>query len=105
MKKMGERLGYSASAAFGNNGLEPSPRPQNMTICVWCANRIRHECQTECQPEGRYRHLVPDRLPEWEQPPSPPSFREMLDMSPVERLAMLWLLAYYLDWGNKKDVP
>ncbi len=66
-----------------------------MRICVWCRNRHNEVCVERCQPEGKYRGLEPEPLEVWEQPPELPPFRELLDLSPSERLALLYLDAYY----------
>lgn len=70
---------------------------RNMAICVWCLHRNTYECEFECQPEGKYRYLEPEPLPQWETPPSLPPFCALVDMRWAEVLAILWLHAYYLD--------
>ena len=72
----------------------------NAAICSYCLNRNKHECQVKCQPEGRYRYLEPEPLPQWEMPPELPSYREMVDMPAAEVRALIWLHDYYLDPRN-----
>ena len=68
---------------------------RNMHICIWCRNRGQEVCLERCQAEGRYRYLEPEPLAQWEQPPELPSFRELVDMSASERLALVYLDAHY----------
>ena len=68
---------------------------KNMGICIWCRNRGQEVCIERCQAEGRYRYLEPEPLPAWETPPELPSFRELVDLSASERLALIYLDAYY----------
>ena len=75
-------------------------RQLNMKICVWCTNRESESCITECQQEGKYRHLDPEPLEEWEPGPRLPQFRDMLQMTPYERLAILWLAIFYQGHGR-----
>jgi hypothetical protein len=67
----------------------------NGKICVWCANKNREECVTRCREEGRYRYLDPEPLADWELPPELPPFRDLLELPAVERLALIYLSAYY----------
>jgi len=52
-------------------------------------------CLAKCQPEGRYRSLEPDILESWEPGPRLPPFRELVELPAHERLALLYLSAYY----------
>ena len=70
---------------------------RNMAICNYCLNRNKYECEFECQPEGKYRYLEPEPLPQWEAPPPLPPFRAMVDLPLADALATIWLHAYYLD--------
>ena len=72
---------------------------RNMAICNYCLNRNTYECEFECQPEGKYRYLEPEPLPQWETPPGLPSYRKVVDMPLADTLATIWLHAYYLDPG------
>ena len=65
--------------------------------------RPKERCETACQPEGKYRHLEPVAPEHWEVGPELPAFREMVEMAPALRLAWLYLMAYYLDWQNRKE--
>jgi len=67
-----------------------------MLICIWCRNRTVDVCLERCQPEGRYRYLEPDTLERWESGPTLPPFRELVDLSPMERLAVIYLYLRYL---------
>lgn len=73
---------------------------RNFNICVYCGNKQKEVCPRECQPEGRYRHLEPEPLREWEQPPELPPFREMVDESPHAVRAIIWLNAHYRQKNN-----
>ena len=74
-----------------------------MAICLWCANNYRDVCFEACQPERNYRYLVPQPPSEWHLRFSPPPFRKVVDLPAAERLALLWLMVYYLDQENKDD--
>ena len=67
----------------------------NPAICLYCANKSQEVCLTDCQPEGRYRYLVPEPLSSWEFPPELPPFRDLIDLPAVERLALIYLAAVY----------
>ena len=86
----------------GDKSAEVSTK-RNMKVCVWCSRNNRESCETVCQPEGKYRLLDPVIPDHWEMPPSPPAFREMVDMPAAERLAFLWLVVYYLDRESKRE--
>lgn len=68
---------------------------RNMRICRWCQYSMVDVCLEKCQPEGRYRYLKPNELMEWESIPHLPPFRDLVDLSAHERLALLYLSAYY----------
>jgi hypothetical protein len=68
---------------------------RNMHICVWCRNKTVDVCLAKCQPEGRYHYLEPDDLESWEPGPRLPPFRELVEMPPHERLALIYLSAHY----------
>jgi hypothetical protein len=70
---------------------------RRMAICNYCLNRNKYECEFECQPEGKYRYLEPEPLPQWEAPPPLPPYREVADMPLEDALATIWLHAYYRD--------
>jgi hypothetical protein len=78
----------------GSQRSEQRPEP-NAKICVWCSNKGGEACITECQKEGKYRHLDPEQLEPWEPGPRLPQFREVLQMTASERLAILWLVTFY----------
>ena len=63
-------------------------------ICLWCANRTADVCSS-CSDEGRYRYLVPEPLPSWETPPELPPMRDLVEMQPWERLALVYLIMLY----------
>jgi hypothetical protein len=67
----------------------------NMRICIWCRNKTVDVCLGKCQAEGRYRYLEPDVLESWEPGPFLPPFRELVELPAHERLAILYLSAYY----------
>ena len=67
----------------------------NMGICIWCRNRMVDVCLEKCQAEGRYRYLEPDDLESWEPGARLPPFRELMDLPAHERLALIYLSAYY----------
>ena len=68
---------------------------RNMSICVWCRNREQEVCVERCQQEGKYRYLEPEPLAHWELPPELPPFRELMELSAGERLAIIYLHAFY----------
>ena len=70
---------------------------RRMAICNYCLNRNKYECEKGCQPEGKYRYLEPEPLPQWEAPPQLPPYREVADMPLEDALAIIWLHAYYRD--------
>ena len=70
-------------------------KERNLKICTWCINREQEACVEKCQPEGSYRYLEPDGLSDWEQPPELPPFRELVDLSARERLALIYLNSVY----------
>jgi len=71
------------------------------TIVPFCRNRD-HECCIECAEEGQFRYLEPETLRDWERFELP-LFRELLEMSPHAKLAVLWLTLYYLQQVVVKD--
>ncbi len=68
---------------------------RNMSICVWCRNREQEVCVERCRQEGKYRYLEPEPLAHWELPPELPPFRELMELSAGERLALIYLNAFY----------
>ena len=74
----------------------------NAAICIWCGNKGGELCVTHCRDEGRYRHLEAAPLPDWEFPPELPRFRDLLELPPVERLALLYLAAVYERRADEK---
>jgi hypothetical protein len=67
-----------------------SPREE---ICIYCSNKKFDVC-TPCGQEGKYRHLVPTMLENWE------NFdhlvmKNLVDWDAPSRLAALYLMAYY----------
>ena len=89
VSKMRERLRQLAGEDE-QSGREPNPK-----ICLWCANRGGEACLAQCQREGKYRHLAPERRPDWETPPKLPPMRELVAWPAAERLAILWLVVHY----------
>jgi len=77
----------------------PDPR-----ICRWCAAAIRDVC-ARCAAEGRYRYLEPEPPPVWKRPFALPPFRELVDLPAAERLALLYLAAYYAQERIPDAVP
>ena len=74
----------------------------NLKICAWCINQNRERCLTTCGTEGRYRNLEPVPLEAWEIPPPLPSFRELDEMSGPEKLALIYLGLYYIEYLQTK---
>ncbi len=68
---------------------------RNPAICAWCHNQHQEVCVAHCQEEGRYRYLEPATLESWEQPPELPPFRRLLELPAAERLALIYLSAFY----------
>jgi hypothetical protein len=68
---------------------------RNEGICVWCRNKTVDVCLALCQPEGHYRYLEPDVLEDWEPGPRLPPFCKLVDLPAYERLALIYLSAYY----------
>jgi hypothetical protein len=73
-------------------------------VCAWCINRYRETCLTLCAPEGKYRCLEPVPLEAWEGPPPLPTFRELLEMRGVDKLALLYLALYYIEYLRTKAI-
>ncbi len=63
-------------------------------ICIYCANKTSEVCQEGCAPEGKYRCLSPEELPQWETYHEI-AFSTLVDFSPAARLAALFLMAHY----------
>lgn len=59
-------------------------------ICFHCVNNLRDKC-VECTHEGRFRFLEPIPPKYGEMLPELPAMREVVDMPPYHRLALLWL--------------
>jgi hypothetical protein len=78
---------------------EPTRR---MQICIYCGNNGRERCQAECQPEGKYRHLEPETLHEWESAELPP-YRELVDWDAWAKFAILYLKAFYADLERQRN--
>ena len=76
---------------------------RNMRICVWCRNRSVDVCLEKCRDEGHYRYLDPDTLERWEGGPTLPPFRELMDLSAAERLALIYLSVYYREQEQRRD--
>ena len=91
---MASRQTAKARKVDGDIAAVARPDP-NARICAWCANRLGEACIAQCQAEGSYRYLAPERRPDWEPPPTLPTMREMVDWSAAERLAVLWLVVHY----------
>jgi hypothetical protein len=85
-----ERLRESGLDAAPRKLREPNPR-----ICIWCANKGGEACVTECQKACNYLHLCPDILESWEPGPQLPTFRELSQWTPQERLAIICLVQYH----------
>ena len=66
----------------------------NPKICLYCANRTGEVC-AKCKECGDYRYLSPERLPHWEAPPRLPPMRELVKWPAAERLAIIYLVAWY----------
>lgn len=64
-------------------------------VCIYCRNRLRQGCITECATEGLYRNLEPIEL-DWRYPPKLPSMARLLELAPVTRLALVTLMLHYL---------
>lgn len=92
---MSDRRG--ASLALTQQATAQRMPGRSMAICNYCLNRNTYECERECQPEGKYRYLEPESLPQWEMPPQLPPFRALADLPLADALATLWLHAYYLN--------
>ena len=67
----------------------------NPAICAWCANKQQEVCIERCQEEGSYRYLEPATLAHWELPPELPSFRVLMALPALERLALIYLAVVY----------
>ena len=85
----------AASLALAYRAASRRVPGRRMAICNYCLNRNKYECEFECQPEGKYRYLEPEPLPQWEMPPQLPPFRALADLPLADALATLWLHAYY----------
>jgi hypothetical protein len=70
---------------------EPTP-----AICAWCGNKNQEVCVEHCQAERQYRYLEPATLPDWELSPELPPFRVLMALPAIERLALIYLAAAYI---------
>jgi hypothetical protein len=73
-----------------------------MEICVWCANNNKERCTTQCAPEGRYRYFEPEPPDHFESGPVLPLFRELSTWTAPERLALVYLMLWQMDWERKQ---
>jgi hypothetical protein len=74
----------------------------NLKICAWCINQNRERCLTICAAEGSYRYLEPVTLEDWELPPTLPSFRELAEMRSADKLALIYLGLYYIEYSHAR---
>jgi hypothetical protein len=66
----------------------------SVEVCLYCANKRKDVCIQRCVPEGKFRHLEPEVVPEWELPRLP-SYREFMEWPAPAKVAYLYLIAYY----------
>lgn len=71
-------------------------------IRPFCINRSR-DCCVECAAEGKFKHLEPETLYNWEHFKLP-TFSELLEMNSYAKLAVLWLTLYYWQEAMTRDV-
>ena len=72
---------------------------RELKVCKWCLNRT-HEVCLDCRQEAKYRFLEPKPCSDWESPPELPSMRDMVEMTPYERLALIYLSVIYRQEDN-----
>ena len=80
----------------GEGRLVGWPSPQGILMklpCVYCANRERDVC-VECQEAGKFRHLAPETLYNWEFLELPPYYKFM-EMNIYEIRALFYLVLWY----------
>ncbi len=65
-----------------------------MNPCVYCANRNREPCSA-CEGEGKFRHLAPEVLHNWEIPELPPHHK-LVEMDAWQVRACFYLGLFYL---------
>ncbi len=65
-----------------------------MNPCVYCANRNREPCSA-CEEEGKFRHLAPKVLRNWEIPDLPPYYK-LMETDACAVRAMFYLVLHHL---------
>jgi hypothetical protein len=75
---------------------EDEAQEPNRAICAWCGNKNQEVCVERCQAERQYRYLEPATLHDWELPPELPPFRVLMALPAIERLALIYLTAAYM---------
>jgi hypothetical protein len=84
---------------FSPNGTYTKAVKPHPGVCIYCANKDYEVCKTDCEKEGRYRHLVPATLESWETFHAV-VFRNLVDMDAATRLAFIYLMAHYAGEGK-----
>ena len=75
---------------------EEEAQEPNPAICAWCGNKNQEVCVERCQAERQYRYLEPATLHDWEMAPELPPFRVLMALPAIERLALVYLAAAYM---------
>ena len=91
--------------AMHNHEREPASREPaeeeaqepNPAICAWCGNKDQEVCVERCQAERQHRYLEPATLHDWEMAPELPPFRVLMALPAIERLALIYLTAAYME--------
>jgi hypothetical protein len=81
---------------------EAEAQEPNPAIRAWCGNKNREVCVERCQGERQYRYLEPATLHDWELPPELPSFRILMALPAIERLALIYLAAAYMQQQTER---
>jgi hypothetical protein len=75
---------------------EAEAQEPNPAVCAWCGNKNQEVCVERCQAERQYRYLEPATLHDWELPPELLSFRVLMALPAIERLALIYLATAYM---------
>ena len=74
----------------------------NLLIRSFCVGRNQEHCN-ECAKEGKFRHLAPETLHEYEFFELPP-FSDLLEISSHAKLAVLYLSLHYIQSAMTRNV-
>ena len=82
---------------------EAEAQEPNPAICAWCGNKDQEVCVERCQAERQHRYLEPATLHDWEMAPELPPFRVLMALPAIERLALIYLAAAYMQRAAERS--